>query len=392
MDSLLAAKSERVKAGSHCLNCRSSRCTNRATITRNSRNDKDLNDTPLFDVTNPNLQLKNRYIGTYHEIIRWIPNLMIIPKCNGVNEFVGHLTNPVNELVEESPRCKYVLHLLTVFCQLILQKIHSKRTKDCRKAIEKRLDIWNRGSYSELLNEARYLQSLMKSKFKRQTQGNDMLKRIMRLVHVSCIKQAAKLVRHRGSNGGILLLEDNVDKVSVLDKLKELHPKPSSITNEFILHEYSAKLPPFHSSTQFQWTYLQRTVSTKREQFQRLTSAIFGTFLRELVDEIDDPIFIEIAKLSYNKGGHGIKDPMKNVKSRFEGYLVIARANLLECDCDGIQLIQRQIIDNIRKQMCEQEKKKYIKITESQNGKWRHILEHSSTSASSAKCFNLAYN
>ncbi|KAI0984631.1 hypothetical protein GJ496_000295 [Pomphorhynchus laevis] len=89
---------------------------------------------------------------------------MIIPKCNAGKEFVGHLTNLVNELVEKSPRCKYVLHLLTVFCQLILQKIHSKRTKDCRKAIEKRLDIWNRGSYSELLNEARYLQSLMKSK------------------------------------------------------------------------------------------------------------------------------------------------------------------------------------------------------------------------------------
>ncbi|KAI0985393.1 hypothetical protein GJ496_000294 [Pomphorhynchus laevis] len=111
-----------------------------------------------------------------------------------------------------------------------------------------------------------------------------------------------------------------------------------------------------NEATQFRWTYLQRTVSTKREQFQRHTSTIFGTFLYELVDEIDDdPIFIEIAKLSYNKGGLGIKDPMKNVENRFEGSL--ASANMLKCDWNGIQLIQRQIIDDIRKQICEQETK-----------------------------------
>ncbi|KAI0978308.1 hypothetical protein GJ496_002240 [Pomphorhynchus laevis] len=63
--------------------------------------------------------------------------------------------------------------------------------------------------------------------------------------------------------------------------------------------------------------------------------------------------FRNISKLSYNKEGLGIKDPMKNVENRFKGSLAIACANLLECDWDKIQLIQRQIIDNIRKHICE---------------------------------------
>ncbi|KAI0982282.1 hypothetical protein GJ496_009176 [Pomphorhynchus laevis] len=89
-------------------------------------------------------------------------NLWYLPKCNAINEFVAKLASMYNMVSQDQINAEYTLKSITVFCQLVLQKLECVKTKTIRTNIERRLKLWDDKNICTLLAETRIVQNRLK--------------------------------------------------------------------------------------------------------------------------------------------------------------------------------------------------------------------------------------
>ncbi|KAI0985584.1 hypothetical protein GJ496_008161 [Pomphorhynchus laevis] len=377
------------------------------------------------------------YVHVYQEFIKWRPNLFTIPKCNAAKAIAAKLTEFINEFVEESESCLSILKLISIFYQIILQKTSHRRTSDCRKVLERRLKWWDEEKFEELLEEAHFSQS-RDSTTRGHLADNDVISTVRRIVHAGNIAQAAKLFRNRGSVNGILEPHDTVDGISVLKKLKQLHPESSPVNPEFVLNTPLVNVEKFNpcvfmeilcsyiirSSKRYfckrrcrairndsssmvwvvvrmfkgvnttcrkfstfcdNWTYLQRTVKTNKMQFKELEEIIFGSFLPDIVGGISEHAeFQKIAQLPVRWVGLGMRNPADDGEGHFHRSVEVPNNNILNSDIETSERTLSEMMKRFLKEIDECSRKSMEQVSQAANEKRKLILQHASWHGTSA--------
>ncbi|KAI0978239.1 hypothetical protein GJ496_000771 [Pomphorhynchus laevis] len=192
-----------------CTSCRACNCTNRS-----MENQQVL--TPPTNIPLRECCIPLGQHGTSSTNFDWLLRNYDMRTCNTAKVIAAKLTEFINEFVEESERCPSILKLISVFCQIILQKTSHRRTSDYRKVLERRLKWWDEGTFEELLKEARCFQSKDLTTRGRLA-DNDVISTVRGIVHAGNIARAAKLI-----------------EIEALLMPKQLHPESSPVNPEFV--------------------------------------------------------------------------------------------------------------------------------------------------------------
>ncbi|KAI0979362.1 hypothetical protein GJ496_011859 [Pomphorhynchus laevis] len=132
------------------------------------------------------------------------------------------LSSFINEFVDDSKRSESILKLISSFCQIILQRIPSRKISDCRKTTVIRLQMWKYGQYTNLIEEAYFLQLERKPlTSKKQVR---LINDIQKLVKNGRLREASRLINNRGIISGVHKLDSVIDKKTTIQHLHDLHP------------------------------------------------------------------------------------------------------------------------------------------------------------------------
>ncbi|KAI0982212.1 hypothetical protein GJ496_002429 [Pomphorhynchus laevis] len=113
------------------------------------------------------------------------------------------------------------LKTAVVFSQCILQSFNSNRISDKRRSLERRLALWNQAKFSELFDDASYLQQQLNRNV--QSRQQDWLK-LYRKLMTKCKLRAATSVLE-DVFAGTLKHDSLIDGVPVKKILMSLHPE-----------------------------------------------------------------------------------------------------------------------------------------------------------------------
>ena len=121
-----------------------------------------------------------------------------------------------------------------IFLPLMLQKSGKNvKAKAVKEIVEKRLDEWNKGHISELVDEAQYIQNHAQN-FSHQNENTSKI--FARLMMQGKVKAALRVVS--GSQGGVAS-----PSAEVLKKLQEKHPQAAPTDHSVILSGEFKKVP-----------------------------------------------------------------------------------------------------------------------------------------------------
>ena len=103
--------------------------------------------------------------ATYCDVIHWIKNYFVVPRCSAGRDFVSELAScRLFRLVGEGSALESIaLKAVIVVCALLLQKPARNSKERYRiRHLEHRLTLWKGGALDELLCEGRVIQSRLK--------------------------------------------------------------------------------------------------------------------------------------------------------------------------------------------------------------------------------------
>lgn len=170
----------------------------------------------------------------YNEVIKWKPNILVLPRGNLGKEFVKEIGRLFEGFANASAIEGIALKAVIVFQLIMLQKSHSRSDNDSNKrCLTRRLQLWSQGKIYEILNEGRTIQKYLSTK-KNVRRCNDDPSIFSNLVHKGKIKQAARLVS-KTEQTGILDLNASLHGKTVLEILKEKHPAGKPISEEALV-------------------------------------------------------------------------------------------------------------------------------------------------------------
>ena len=99
--------------------------------------------------------------NTYKEVVAFSPaNLFVPPSCNATKRIIEEKSRLIKEYVNASPIAHIALKTLAIIPHLFFQRTHKNAKKsDNIRAVQRRIEKWNRGEVDELVQEAKAIQS-----------------------------------------------------------------------------------------------------------------------------------------------------------------------------------------------------------------------------------------
>ena len=167
----------------------------------------------------------------YNEAIRWTRNLFKIPSGKSGTMFVKELVRLIRAYVEGSSMESFALSAAMLMPILLLQKPHRKsKTKEHSTILLRRLDLWGKGKFDELMAESRQIQKcLSRGRTKWGKVSDRKALCFANLVMQGKLKAALAFLNNNCSNTGPLPLTDFIDENdhslgTVCDVLLSKHP------------------------------------------------------------------------------------------------------------------------------------------------------------------------
>ena len=108
-------------------------------------------------------QIEDELLKAYSEIVGWRPNMFKLPKGTSGRTFVSELDRLANAWVNKSDLEQVAILAIHTIGALLLQNPGKRSTaKGNKDALTRRLDLWKKGAFSELLSEAREIQKRLR--------------------------------------------------------------------------------------------------------------------------------------------------------------------------------------------------------------------------------------
>ena len=167
--------------------------------------------------------------ATYREVMYWKPNLFVPPSGNAANDLVAEMTRLLLGFVEKTGLERVALTAFFLLPHLVLQLPASRRAAAKRKAIVRRLEMWQAGDIEGLLEEGRAIQERLRA----GQRGIGWQKGFVRLMLCGRSSAAMRLLRS-GSSRGVLSLDESLEGKTVRAILREKHPDPTSANPDYI--------------------------------------------------------------------------------------------------------------------------------------------------------------
>ena len=144
----------------------------------------------------------------------------MLPNGGAGKSFIRELTRLINSRVEDSPLKHIAMKAVHTMPALLLQKpSKSSKSKDHLKALERRLEVWNKGDISALFREANTLQQRLPKPQERSDIAS-ISKRFKIMMESGNVNGSIKLLTNTMA-GGILPMNDEETLVTLHQK----HPE-----------------------------------------------------------------------------------------------------------------------------------------------------------------------
>ena len=176
----------------------------------------------------------------YDEIVHWRRNVFKLPSGRHGKEFVQEMTRLIDLWKNKSPIFESIaLKLLMILSALLLQKpSHKSKSKQHAEYLGKRMIWWKNGEFDKLMDEARAVQSRIKTNTSKSRTTQDIAKRFSNFVLEGKINSALRLLNEQ-SKGGVLKLDKKT-----LDELNKKHPQPADVDQSVLLNNHCPIINP----------------------------------------------------------------------------------------------------------------------------------------------------
>ena len=156
--------------------------------------------------------------GIHAKITTWQKNIFELPRGKAGKDFIAETTRLLQLFNNKTLWEPVAIHLLIIFLPLMLQKpsIRSK-SKDHRRYLEKRLQMWKDGELEALMAEAEEVQRRLSASKKKKEAA---VRGFSKLMMLGKVRQALKLVDAESDICGVHKLTDEVRQT-----LQEKHPR-----------------------------------------------------------------------------------------------------------------------------------------------------------------------
>ena len=184
-------------------------------------------------------QLKTLTDSIYEKIVAFSPfNLFEVPRGNVTKKMIKEMTFLIRQYTGESPLQPVALKILASLPHLFCQRTHDRsKTAEDRKAMERRMELWEKGEVQKLLKEAETLQYRAKKR-KGKKKDVDKSKKFASLMKQGKVGKAGRELTTEATTGTLPLNEDT------RKKLKEKHPPAKEATPETLFEgEYDPPDP-----------------------------------------------------------------------------------------------------------------------------------------------------
>ena len=156
----------------------------------------------------------------YKKIVAFTPNnIFEMPSGNATKRMMREITFLAREYARESHLSESALKILFILPHLLCQRTHEKsRTVEDRKALERRMQLWEKGEVQSLLKEAETLQKRVKKNVGRK-KDDDKSKKFASLMKQGKVAKAGRELSSDSTVGTLPLNEDTIRE------LKKKHPE-----------------------------------------------------------------------------------------------------------------------------------------------------------------------
>ena len=137
----------------------------------------------------------------YKKIVSWRKNLFMLPTGNAGKKYIKEVTRLLNAWTQNTPLRSISLKAIHTMLALLLQKpSKTSKSRYYLDALEKRLQLWERGENKSLVLEAESIQQRLTSNNDRKNIA-DVLKKFAKLMGKGNISGALKLLTNNMTNG-----------------------------------------------------------------------------------------------------------------------------------------------------------------------------------------------
>ena len=165
----------------------------------------------------------------YDKIVYWRRNLFMLPNGGAGKNYIREMTRLLNSWNEDSPLKDIAMKAIHIMPALLLQKpSKTSKSKDHLKALERRLEVWNKGDITALFREAETLQQRL-PKPQEKSDIASISRRFKNLMESGNVNGAIKLITNN-MGGGILPLDDET-----LETLHQKHPEGKEADENIML-------------------------------------------------------------------------------------------------------------------------------------------------------------
>ena len=167
--------------------------------------------------------------SSYEQVVYWRKNLFMLPSGRSGKSFIREVTRLLNAWVEDSPLGEVSMKAVHVMPALLLQKpSRNSKSKDHVRALERRMNLWQRGEIDALVNEAKTLQARLPKPTEKKT-IQTISKQFKEKMEKGDVHGAIKLLTNNMS-GGVLPLDE-----PTIQLLKEKHPIGRDTNESYLL-------------------------------------------------------------------------------------------------------------------------------------------------------------
>ena len=167
--------------------------------------------------------------GAYDEIVKWKKNFFRIPYGSCGKDVVNELTKLFSLYNSSDPLQGIAIKAVLVLLPLLLQKPTRKsKTKDHRRHLQRRLELWKEGGVNALVKEGKAIQKRLQSS-KRSSKVN-IARAFSNLVFQGKVGAACKLIN--SSDGRPIEINR-----AVIDLLVQKHPEGKDASSEALIED-----------------------------------------------------------------------------------------------------------------------------------------------------------
>ena len=197
------------------------------------------NEIPLYtwgNYDNTHVVRSIEYI--YEKIVYWRRNLFMLPFGKVGKTYIEQTNYLLNEWLHDSPIAGISIKMIMVMPQLLLQKPSQKsKAKDHSAHLKRRLELWTKGEFYQLLEEGTAIQQNLKSSSRPKTIA-EVSKRFLKEMQRGNINGAIKILTNNMENGILPINE------TTLQLLRQKHPEAKEPPENALLTDKEKPVHP----------------------------------------------------------------------------------------------------------------------------------------------------